>query len=90
MVVRMRVNRSKTRKRRSHHGLTGTRTAVCECGALRIPHRACAKCGRYNGRTTIDIVAKTQRDQRRTKRKEKELRESGQISAQKETAESKE
>jgi len=82
----MRVNRSKTRKRRSHHGLSGARTAVCECGALRIPHRACATCGRYNGRTVTDVVAEKQREQRREKRKQKELRESGQVSAEKEVA----
>lgn len=74
----MRKNRSQTAKRRSHHALTGARTATCECGALRIPHRACASCGKYNGNVTIDIVAKERRTQRRTKRKEAELKQSGQ------------
>jgi large subunit ribosomal protein L32 len=74
----MRVNRSKTAKRRSHHGLTASRVATCECGALRSPHRACANCGKYNGKVTIDIVAKAERAQRRRKRKEAELKQSGQ------------
>ncbi|HWP61244.1 MAG TPA: 50S ribosomal protein L32, partial [Candidatus Paceibacterota bacterium] len=48
MVVRMRANRSKRGKRRSHQALSGTRTSRCECGALRVPHRACPTCGKYN------------------------------------------
>lgn len=75
----MRVNRSKTGKRRSHHGLSSARVATCECGAPRLSHRACASCGKYNGKVTIDVVARTQREQRRMKRKEQELRASGQI-----------
>ena len=86
MVVRMRRNRSQTAKRRSHHALTSSRTAKCECGALRQSHRACSNCGKYNGRVAIDVVARTQREQRRTKRKQKELRESGQQTEEKETA----
>lgn len=85
MVVRMRVNRSKTGKRRSHHGLAGARTAKCECGALRVSHRACPNCGKYNGRVVVDIVAEAKRVERRTKRKQKELRESGQAADTKET-----
>lgn len=87
MVVRMRVNRSKTGKRRSHHGLSTTRVSTCECGALRQSHRACPSCGTYNGKVAIDIVARTQRDQRRTKRKETELKQSGQQVKEKETEE---
>ena len=87
MVVRMRVNRSKTGKRRSHHGLTGARTATCECGALRVPHRACTNCGKYNGRIAIDIVAQTEREQRRMKRKQSELRQSGKDTGEKKETE---
>lgn len=75
----MRVNRSKTGKRRSHHGISSARAATCECGALRLAHRACANCGKYNGKVAIDIVAETKRVQRRMKRKEHELKASGQI-----------
>lgn len=78
MVVRMRRNKSQTAKRRSHHALAAKRAAKCECGSLRAPHRACAGCGKYNGKVVIDVVARTKRDQRRTKRKEKDLRASGQ------------
>ncbi len=84
MVVRMRVNRSKTGKRRSHHAIAGQRLATCECGALRVSHRACPNCGKYNGRVVIDVVARAKRDVRRAKRKEHELRASGQVTETKE------
>ena len=82
MVVRMRANRSKTGKRRSHHALTGVRLSTCECGALRISHRACPQCGKYNGHIVIDVVARTKREQRREKRRRKELQESGQVTGE--------
>jgi len=89
MVVRMRVNRSKTGKRRSHHGLSTTRISNCSCGALRQSHRACSNCGKYNGKVAIDVVAATKRQQRRDKKKQSELRQSGQATnemKEKETA----
>ena len=86
MVVRMRVNRSKTGKRRSHHALTASRATRCECGALRLPHRACASCGKYGGKVVIDVVARTARTARRNKRREKELMASGQKVEKKEEA----
>lgn len=69
MVVRMRVNRSKTGKRRSHHAISGVRLATCDCGALRRTHRACSNCGKYNGKVVIDVVARATRDARRSKRR---------------------
>ena len=79
----MRRNRSETAMRRSHHALKGVRTSKCECGALRLPHRACPECGKYNGRVVTDVVARAKREARRTKRREKELKESGQITESK-------
>ena len=84
MVVRMRRNRSQTAKRRSHHALSLIQMVKCECGALRLPHRACPECGKYNGRVIIDVVARAKRDARRQKRKETELRASGQMTDAKE------
>ena len=81
MVVRMRVNRSKTGKRRSHHALAASRATKCECGALRMPHRACAQCGKYNGRIVLDVAGIAVREARRSKRREKNLRASGQTSS---------
>jgi len=74
----MRRNRSQTAKRRSHHAIQGARVATCECGEMRLPHRACPQCGKYNGRVIIDVVAEQKRQARRAKRKQTELRESGQ------------
>jgi large subunit ribosomal protein L32 len=85
MVVRMRRNRSQTAKRRSHHAISGVRLSKCECGALRVSHRACPNCGKYNGKVIIDVVARAKRDARRTKRKETALRESGYDTGQKES-----
>lgn len=46
-----RSSRSKVRRRRSHHALKAITVLACKaCGADLLPHRACAKCGNYNGR----------------------------------------
>jgi large subunit ribosomal protein L32 len=81
----MRANRSKVGKRRSHGAISSMRASKCECGAMRLAHRACPSCGKYNGRVIIDIVARKEREQRRIKRKEKALRESGQLSESKQS-----
>ncbi len=55
----MRINRSATGKRRSHHGLTEPRLSECkECGAKHLRHRACSECGKYRGRIVEDIEGK--------------------------------
>lgn len=77
MVVRMRVTKSHTGNRRSHHGLKEPRLAKCECGAFHQKHRACQECGMYRGRQVIDIVARKEREQKRASRREQELREAG-------------
>ena len=77
MVVRMRRNRSQTAKRRSHHAIAGVRLSTCACGELRVSHRACPSCGKYNGRVVIDVVARAKRVTRRNKRKQTSMRESG-------------
>ena len=82
----MRLNRSKTGRRRSHHALAAKRPALCECGGERAPHRACQRCGKYNGRVVIDVVARTKREQRRSKRKDQELKQSGQSTEKKDVA----
>ena len=86
MVVRMRRNRSQTAKRRSHHAISGARLAKDPAGNLYLPHRVNPVTGMYKGRVVIDVVAQKQRADRRQKRREKNLRESGQDTGQKETA----
>ncbi len=57
-MVRMRINRSATRKRRSHHALTEPRLSTCkDCGAKYMRHRACNECGKYRGRVVTDVEA---------------------------------
>ncbi|MEK7613055.1 MAG: 50S ribosomal protein L32 [Patescibacteria group bacterium] len=60
MVVRMRHTRGHTNNRRSHHALKAHSLMKCECGSMRVSHRACPVCGRYNGRVVIDRAAKAQ------------------------------
>ena len=76
--------------RRSHAAISPSRASKCECGAMRLSHRACPSCGKYNGRVILDIVARTEREQRRIKRKDKALRESGQSAQAGQVTESKE
>ena len=80
----MRRNRSQTAQRRSHHALSNVRVSRCECGALRVSHRACPQCGKYNGRVVVDVVARGKREAERAKRRQTALRESGQGSDTKE------
>jgi large subunit ribosomal protein L32 len=70
MVVRMRHTRAHTANRRSHHALKGAALLVCECGATRLGHRACATCGRYRGRVVVDVAAKVQRQAIRKAKKD--------------------
>lgn len=59
MSVRMRINRSATGKRRSHHALKEVQLSTCaNCGAAHRPHRMCAECGMYRGRQVVDVAAK--------------------------------
>jgi len=58
-MVRMRINRSATGKRRSHHALSEPRLSLCkDCGAKYLRHRACGECGKYRGRVVTDMEAK--------------------------------
>ena len=58
-MVRMRINRSATRTRRSHHALTEPRLSTCkDCESKYLRHRACNECGKYKGRVVTDVAAK--------------------------------
>ena len=71
MVVRMRHNRSQTGQHRAHLALKAHSLVKCECGNMRVSHRACPVCGRYNGKVAVDVAAKAQaRAERRTKKAE--------------------
>ena len=89
MVVRMRVNRSKTGKRRSHHGLAAARVTTDSSGSTHLRHRVNPETGMYRGRVVIDIVAAKKREQRRAARKQRDLRDSGLVTDTEKTEETK-
>lgn len=74
MSVRMRVNRSHTGHRRSHHALKEPRLSKCaKCSAQHLRHRMCPECGDYRGREVVDVVAKTTARVKRREEKTKAL-----------------
>lgn len=72
MVVRMRNNRSQSKQRRSHHGLSAPDLATCKnCGAFHRAHHMCLDCGFYNGRQVMDLAAeKSKREARLNAKKD--------------------
>ncbi|MEK7509453.1 MAG: 50S ribosomal protein L32 [Patescibacteria group bacterium] len=86
MVVRMRRNRSQTKKRRSHHALKSVHISKDEAGNSYLSHRVNPVTGMYRGRQVIDVTARAKRVARRTKRREKELMASGQSTGEKKAA----
>ncbi len=55
-LPKRRHSHSRTRKRRSHDALTPTSFSNCShCGEPKLPHRLCAGCGTYKGRTVIQL-----------------------------------
>ena len=56
-VPKGKVSRQRRDKRRSSHWkLTAPALVKCpNCGAFKMPHRACPECGMYNGRQVITI-----------------------------------
>ncbi|OGG73190.1 50S ribosomal protein L32 [Candidatus Kaiserbacteria bacterium RIFCSPLOWO2_01_FULL_53_17] len=79
----MRVNRSKSGKRRSHHALKSVHVSKDEAGNSYLSHRANPVTGMYRGRAVLDVAARGKRDARRRKRREKELMASGQSTGEK-------
>ena len=78
----MRSTKGHTGNRRSHHALSEPRLSKCECGAYHVRHQACQACGKYRGHQVIDVVARTERAQRRTAQREQLLRELGMAGAE--------
>lgn len=71
----MRHNRSQTRQRRSHHGLSAPAFTKCSnCGALRRPHHMCLACGYYRGRQVMDLTAKNAKRATRIADKKERIR----------------
>jgi large subunit ribosomal protein L32 len=67
----MRQTHGKTRRRRSHHGLTEARLSTCEkCGANHLRHRVCEVCGSYRGKQVIDTSKKLEKKMKKEKNTE--------------------
>jgi large subunit ribosomal protein L32 len=55
-----RHSKRRTSTRRAHDHLKVPILGECpHCHEMKLPHRACLKCGYYNGREVIDTTAKT-------------------------------
>jgi len=58
------------RRRLTHIALKEQSSAVCpKCSKVVLPHRACAFCGTYKGRTVINVDKRTSRSKRKTGKK---------------------
>lgn len=69
------------RNRRAHFRLKSRILATCEkCGTRVLPHRACAECGNYKGRSVLAkvmdrIVAPKKSEAPKTEKKADEVKE---------------
>ncbi len=51
------VSKARRDKRRTHYKARVVGAATCpQCGAPKLPHRACPECGYYNGRKVLSAV----------------------------------
>lgn len=49
-----RTSKARRDRRRAHDALTKPSASICpECGEIKLPHRACRKCGIYRGREVL-------------------------------------
>lgn len=54
-VPKRKTSKAKRDKRRSHDSLANAPRSSCpQCGSPKRPHRVCANCGTYKGRTIIE------------------------------------
>lgn len=52
-----RMSNSRRDKRRAHYKPEVPTISTCpQCGATKLPHRACPECGYYNGRKVISKI----------------------------------
>jgi large subunit ribosomal protein L32 len=52
------VSKQKKRQRKAANAYKGIQVSLCPaCGASRIPHRVCTKCGQYKGRQVVSKTA---------------------------------
>lgn len=55
-VPKRKTSKARRDKRRSHDALGTPANSTCpQCGAPKAPHRVCASCGSYKGRTIVEV-----------------------------------
>ena len=84
MTVRMRMTKSKTGSRRSHHALDGVRVGN-DVDGLSVPHKVSLD-GKYKGRVIIDTTKRMERI-KRNKENKKAAKRQGNVSDEKNTIE---
>lgn len=53
-VPKKKMSRSRTRRRKARWKVSAPTLVACpQCGAPRLPHRACRECGTYDGREVV-------------------------------------
>lgn len=56
MLPKKKTSKSRTKTRRSHHGLRAVNYSVCkQCGQAKLPHAACSNCGYVNPKITLKL-----------------------------------
>lgn len=71
MVNRMRHNRSQRGSTRSHDALKGLALTKCsECNSAIMRHQACSNCGKYRGKTVVNLEAKLKTKSKSSKKVE--------------------
>lgn len=51
-----RHSKARTARRRAHDALSSPSFSECpNCHEMKLPHRACPKCGYYNGKEVIEV-----------------------------------
>lgn len=69
-VPKRRHSRATRDMRRSHHALKPLTLVACpRCQTQILPHMACPNCGFYRGREVINMLAKTDKKERKAKAK---------------------
>ena len=55
-VPKRKTSKSKRDKRRTHQKTTGPNVSPCpQCGEAKMSHQVCPSCGKYKGKTIIEI-----------------------------------
>jgi large subunit ribosomal protein L32 len=67
---------SKRDQRRANIFITPKNTNKCpKCGKPVLPHTACGYCGTYKGKEVIDVMAKLERKEKKSREKEMKAKE---------------